>query len=31
MRMNVACPKSRLYDGLDRLKKGAERYEESNG
>lgn len=31
MRMNVACPKSRLYDGLGRLKKGAERYEESNG
>lgn len=27
IRMNIACPKSMLLDGLDRLKKGIEEYE----
>ena len=28
LRMNTACPKERLLDGLERLKQGVKTYEE---
>ena len=27
LRMNLACPKARIYDGLERLKEGIKKYQ----